>query len=447
MALDQSLGIDIQCVRWLISLRWIAFIVTFVILLCDFLMVPLVKEEITLLPLTVCTFLILISNVIYHLFAERWTPRISIQIQIVIDLLILTVLIHYSGGAENPLFFIYIFHVIISSILLSQRETYIITSFICLLFVGLIFLEYFKYIPHFTLNLFPHESGHTYDIHASRYAPYAFSVSFVFLLTMFVTAYFASTMAEDLRKKNQKEKEMADQIIQATKLATLGELISYLAHEINNPISAIILKSKNLLSYNKEKQLPPEVLNSLQKIDQNSTRIAAIIKSLLDYARPVVDNKKLLSINEILNESLSLIDARLKNEPIKLELFIESMLPDVLGNRIELEQVIINLINNALDAMPEGGVLNIKGYYQMQDSGNSPRGEIFISVSDSGIGLKEEQMEKLFTPFYTTKGEMGAGLGLAICQTIIKRHGGEISVESQPGLGSTFSIKLPVHRE
>jgi len=234
------------------------------------------------------------------------------------------------------------------------------------------------------------------------------------------------------------QRELERRLFRSEGLAAIGELSAGIAHEIRNPLVAITT-SVSLLK--DEPQLSKEGHQLLDVVKEESDHLAAIVDDFLQFARP----KKPSFHKEDINKLLSDVVHRYKNwngKKIQLVEQYEDNIPPVSLDRHQIQQVITNLLLNSLDAMEDGGTLTIttRRYKKMSED------MVRIMVADSGIGIPEEDITKIFQPFYSTK-EKGTGMGLAICRRIVNEHGGEISVESTVGKGTTFSVILPIHKE
>ncbi len=253
----------------------------------------MVAEKTCRIPLLILTFLIASSNVIFiYLTKTSISMKNQVTLQIVTDLILLTLLLHYSGGCENPFFFIYIFHVILSGIVLPRKDAYKVTLLICLLFGGLIFLELLHILPHCTPLIFPHhiEKGGVVE-HAAHNFRYVGITYLVFVLVMFVACYFTSLLTERIRGQIQKECSLALQLAQATKLSAIGEFAGYIMHEINNPLGIIEMRVKMLLSeLTDNSQL--KIKNDLEIVSKQVSRIAYLTKELLNYCSPSYKKKR-----------------------------------------------------------------------------------------------------------------------------------------------------------
>jgi len=232
-------------------------------------------------------------------------------------------------------------------------------------------------------------------------------------------------------------KRMELQLIQAERLAAVGELAAGVAHEVNNPLGGLQNFVKMM---KKEPDNIPQNSEFLDLMSEGLKRIEVIIKQLMAFSRPYSTHMSNHNLNEIVESSLRFVDHRIKEQSTRLEKILHSNLPEIYGDADNISQVIINIIVNALDSMPSGGSLIIEtGYCDHQPS------SIQVRITDSGAGIREEIISKIFNPFFTTK-EMGSGLGLAISKRIVDDHNGNILVKSKIGEGTTFYVCLPVRK-
>ena len=235
-----------------------------------------------------------------------------------------------------------------------------------------------------------------------------------------------------LLKTTEELKLTQAQMIQAAKLAAVGELAGGIAHEINNPLQ-ILLGHIQLI------QLGRDLPKRIEIVKEQVEKISQIVRRLLNFSRKVPEDFKLepVNINFAIQEMTTFMSYQFKYNDIELILKLDPALPLVYGNKIYLQQVFLNLMINAKDAMPEGGKLVIETKLE--------NGNVIIKFSDTGVGIPDNIKDKIFEPFFTTKGSKGTGLGLSISRWIIRKHNGEIKVESQQGKGSTFTITLPLN--
>jgi PAS domain S-box-containing protein len=237
-------------------------------------------------------------------------------------------------------------------------------------------------------------------------------------------------MAKDITEKRKLEY----QIFQSEKLAVVGQLIAGIAHEINNPVFVISGRTKMLLS---RKSLSQKIRNDLKIIDAQTDKIRKLVDRFLTFTRKTSpDNSSKIDLNLLIKDTLPFLKYhRLSSRKIKINKLFARRLPLIKGDIHQLQEVFVNLFINAYQAMAEGGVLTLKTENLGGDFAQ-------ITISDTGCGIHPESLKNLFMPFFSTKKD-GTGLGLSICYNIIKNHSGTIEVDSQPGKGTTFIIKLP----
>jgi two-component system NtrC family sensor kinase len=250
-------------------------------------------------------------------------------------------------------------------------------------------------------------------------------------------AYNFNRMGATLKERDDQLKEFTRRkIMESERLALIGQLSANVAHELNNPLQGIVTYSHLLLE---EKCQEDEESESLQKIVIQANRCRDIIRGLLDFSRQRKPDKTLCDVNNVLKDCVSLLENQAQFHNIEINWDLQSDLPKAIMDPSQIERVFINLIVNAADAMENNGKLTLSTNY------DSPEGFIELSFTDTGHGISKENLEKIFDPFFTTKDTgHGVGLGLAISYGIIKEHNGTISVESEAGKGTTFTVRLPV---
>lgn len=230
---------------------------------------------------------------------------------------------------------------------------------------------------------------------------------------------------------------MTQQLWQASKLATMGELAASVAHELNNPLTTVTLSVETLMT-----QLAGDEKNltTLDTVLQESERMAGLVSNLLQFSRRSHAQISTLNITEELSSSLNLIDYHLRSGNVKVVKDIAADLPTIQADRQQLLQVFLNLLTNASDAMPHGGTVTVR----IRPGRLNGQPAVGIEFVDTGTGIETTDLHRIWEPFVTTKPEgKGTGLGLAICRRTIEEHRGTIEVESEPGLGTTFRILLP----
>jgi two-component system NtrC family sensor kinase len=242
----------------------------------------------------------------------------------------------------------------------------------------------------------------------------------------------------DLRERLEMERklmETQEQLFRSETLASIGRLAAGVAHELNNPLTGVVLCS-HLVAEALPKDSP--VHKNLEKVLAQANRCKKIVEGLLDFARQREPESKPLDLNAIIENTFTLIEHQSIFQNIKVIKNLGANLPSVLGDSPQLQQVFLNLAINASQAMKaEGGTLTITS--SLVDR------SLQISFADTGCGIPYENAHKIFEPFFTTKAdEKGTGLGLAVSHGIIKKHNGTITFESKVNEGTTFTIKLPV---
>ena len=244
-------------------------------------------------------------------------------------------------------------------------------------------------------------------------------------------------LRESEERLREHAQELEQQLIMSGRLVSLGEVTASMAHEFNNPLGIIMGFVEDILS-----GMDPADPNyrALQIIDEESKRCRQIVKDLMEYARPRSIEFCSTSITDAIDKTLQLVANRLYKQNVAVERKLKPDLPRIQADAQQLEQVLVNLYLNAIDAMPEGGKLIVEAEFP-QSGDKAPM--VVITVADTGFGIAETDLPKIFQPFFTAKKRRGMGLGLPICQRIINNHGGRIAVESVPSAGSTFKIYLP----
>jgi signal transduction histidine kinase len=227
------------------------------------------------------------------------------------------------------------------------------------------------------------------------------------------------------------------QLIHSEKLSAIGEIYAGLTHEINNPLAIMIGKLELLLSMTDDHRMASELSRDLDVVQRNALRVAQLIRSLLVFSRKNTFQFTRTELNQVIRDVVELVEKADAHLGIRIETRFEANLPYCLASPGHLQQVFLNLLNNARDAMPAGGTITVRSYA----SGRF----IVAEVQDTGTGMTPDVQERLFEPFFTTKGVgKGTGLGLSVAYGIIKTHGGNIAVESAAEKGSLFRVMLPV---
>jgi len=243
---------------------------------------------------------------------------------------------------------------------------------------------------------------------------------------------------QELQARIAAQQAAESHLIQTTKLAAVGEMAAGVAHELNNPLTTVVGFSELVLD-----SLPPETpqRTDLEVVLREARRARDVVRRLLDFSRQSETVRTRADVNEVVQDVLSLMQHLFHINGVEIDARFEDSLPWVLIDRNQMKQVFLNLLNNALNAMPQGGQLTVTTSLQMRYR----KPHVCVAVKDNGVGIPPENLPRIFEPFFTTRaGQGGTGLGLSVTYGIVAEHGGAIEVESTPGAGSTFTVFLPV---
>ncbi|ALC16036.1 signal transduction histidine kinase [Desulfuromonas soudanensis] len=246
---------------------------------------------------------------------------------------------------------------------------------------------------------------------------------------------WASTLEQRVEERTRELKEMQSRLLRSEKLASLGELAAGIAHEINNPLTGILMFSSMVID---DRRLDPALKGDMETIVRETGRCAEIVRGLLNFARETVPQKRLDCAARIMELTLGLVEHQIAVQNIRVVRDFAGHLPPVLVDPNQLEQVFMNMVINASQAMPQGGTLTVR-----IEASSRPE-TLCIGIADTGCGIPEEDLGRIFDPFFSTKEQRGTGLGLAVSFGIIENHQGQIEVESRLGEGTTITISLPV---
>jgi len=246
---------------------------------------------------------------------------------------------------------------------------------------------------------------------------------------------WGNTLEHKVEERTEEIHAMQDQLLRSAKLASMGELVAGIAHEINNPLTGILMFA-SLSAKNPE--VPEQVKGNLDVIVSETGRCAKIVRGLLEFARESIPEKKPESINRVIRHSLDLVTQQAIFQDIEIKCSLDSGLPDISFDADQVQQVFFNMFINAGQALPHGGTLTIST--SLTDDGRA----VQIMVEDTGLGISKEDMGRIFDPFFSTKSQKGFGLGLSVSYGIVRNHGGRIDVDSEEGQWTRFTIYLPV---
>ena len=422
---DRSLFLG-QGIGWLINLRWTASSGLLVVIWLISGPLEVIKNP---LPLYFIGVLLLVYNFILFLLKSRLAglqgekAELIIFAQIAIDLLALTLLLYFSDISRNPFIFYYSFHIIIAGILLPVRYSYFAALLASVMAGSVIYMQHAELIQSHLLALSTGNEENGVMVTGKIFALSS---------TLFLNAFFTHYVLEQVRKAE-------NDIRRQDKLLSLGKLVSGIIHQIRNPLDGL----KNCLHILADGRRPAAECERYTKLmNDELNRIERLTERLQDYASSREVKLTEIDVNEQVLEALSLLEIKCR-DGITIKSELDDRLPPVCADPQALQEIVLNLCRNAIDAMPEGGRLVVRT--GIKSTGDQER--IVISVTDTGDGLDRWEIDKIFEAFYTTKvnGE-GTGLGLWICRTLAAQMGAKLAVESLPGMGSAFSISFPASR-
>ena len=425
---------------WLIRLRWIAIAGTCVTTFAAYNTLNIPVRQIPLY--CVCGALAL-ENVaslllLKHALKTRVTTvfvtvRRIIDFQIAADLLALTILLHYSGGIENPFIIYFIFHMAIASILLSMRESYLHATYAMGLIILLAFLEYKGIIRHYCLEGFVANDFHKDALHV-------FGVIGVLASALYLTVYMTGNIAVQLRK--QEEAYCQANIMLEQKDRIKDEYVARVTHDIKGHLAAIqscldvVVSPSTTLSREKRTHF-------VNRAHSRTKKLTYFVQTLLNLTRLRLSHEVVMtvfSLKNTINNALASVKARADDKSIELHCDIEPGVDKVVGNQFSIEEVIMNLLFNAIKYTLEKGVIKVTAGNQQNC--------IRVGISDTGIGIPHDEIPRIFDEFYRASNarktlQDGSGLGLSIVKQIIDRHGGKIWADSEENNGTTFWFTLP----
>ena len=237
------------------------------------------------------------------------------------------------------------------------------------------------------------------------------------------------------RKQTEEDKEkLQDQLRHADRLATIGQLSAGIAHELNEPIGSILGFAQLIKKY---PELSEKAIQDIEKITKASLHAREVVKKLMLFARQMPPQKTRVNLNHVIEEGLYFLESRCVKEGIKVVRAFSPKLPEIIADQAQMTQVLVNIVVNAIQAMPDGGKLTIRT--------NASDRFISLTVEDTGVGMSDKVVKQIFLPFFTTKDVgQGTGLGLPVVHGIVTSHSGSINVDSKVGQGTKFEVQLPI---
>lgn len=430
--------------HWLIHLRWLAAIgLLATILFARFLLqlVPAIG------PLLLANGALVAANVVYFCLWGRWRDASTRRLvrfgvaQTIFDYSILTVVLHYTGGIENPLIVFFVFQCIIAAMLFTPILSYLLAGLALCLLTAMLVLERTGIWPH------RHVEGYLPE-NVDEHGLFAAGGFFTLSIVLFVSVYLTTTIERASRrrrseaaKRSRELQEAREQLQQADKMAALGELAASMAHDINNSAGVICTRLDVMEAEGRLRTLPGRVTEDFATLREYARYLRRIAQNWTAHARKSPAKTQRIDLNAAIRSTAEMTAESLQSHGIALEVRLHAEPLWVHGDLVRLQQVVVNLVNNAWDAMDRGGALKI--VTAAEPSTEAPSHAVLV-VEDTGKGIAPDELDRVFEPFYSRRSKgQGTGLGLAICQKIVKEMDGDIQVSSRLGEGTSFAIRLP----
>ncbi|WP_347246097.1 ATP-binding protein [Thermogutta sp.] len=416
---------------WLIRIRWLAASTVFVATTLGYFVLGVLQ---TPYPLYAVGLGMLLYNAVLAFIVREespirgFRPEDSFFLQIVLDLVALTLVLYFSDFCHNPFVIYYIFHMIIAGMYLRGARPYIVAGATALVIGAIIFLESLNLIPRCPLRFGGQELPPLHNLEAlALFCAVATSLGMATYFTTSIRRYVDRAHAE-LRQKE--------------KMLGIGQLVAGIAHQIANPLDGVQNCLRRISEAVKNDPRLTEYVNmmaeALERIERTAKRVQA-------FAQPRGLVLEKTDVNAAVEGTLAMLGTRI-GQNIRVEKDLRPV-PPVLGDKYTIQEVVFNLCTNALAAMPNGGTLTLRTRTlgtQDDDQMNS----VAIEVIDTGVGIPRANLERIFEPFFTTRADSGGtGLGLGLCRMLISEMGGRIEVRSTLGQGTTFTVILNAYRD
>lgn len=411
----------------MVSLRWLACALVFG---ATWLTSSLLHIVVDPLPLYLVGCAMVGYNLLFYLTqrdvsAGEGNVDRNILLQVVFDLIALTLLLYFTDLPRNPFLFYFAFHMIIAGMYLRGSAPYFCAALATVMVGAVMLLCYLQWIPSYPLR-YPSDSP---DVSPPDRL-YMLGVFVAFASTVWVAVYFTTSIRRYVDRAHA-------EIRQKEKMLGIGQLVAGIAHQIANPLDGV----QNCLGRIGERvKDDPHLTEYVQLMAEALERIERTAKRVQAFARPHGISLQNTDVNQAVEATLEMLGSnRARNIHIQKEL---GDVAPVQGDPYTLQEVLFNLCTNALAAMPKGGTLSLRTY-AMGSKDEDQMGSVAIDVSDTGVGIARVNFEKIFEPFFTTRTDSGGtGLGLGLCRMLISEMGGRIEVRSALGHGATFTVVL-----
>jgi len=433
----------IHFVKWFIRIRWAALII---LVISNYIVANLFEISIREKPIYLLAVILLLLNISHRIILRHVTKlsgsivtkrlKWNIHFQIITDFIILTFILHYSGGIENPLILFYFFHLIIASSIFSTVQSYIYAGFVLSLVASLAFLECYSVIPHYPLEGFV-----SHELYSNVF--YLFGAGFIFACTSAMVVGLShmiinrSIKTEETYVKTNIELENKDKL--------KNEYVLRVTHDIKGHIAAIL----SCLEVVRSKMTGP--LNEVQeefvsRAYERSDLLSEFIKDLLNLTRKRLKHDTEIeefSLPVLVNKVVKPIQTLMQDKSIDFNMYIDKSVGSFTGNPYTIEELFSNLLLNAVKYTPPKGRIEL--------TVKTRQNHIITEISDSGIGIPKEDLLKVFDEFYRASNvpkdiKTGSGLGLSIAKQIVEDHKGRIWVTSEVGVWTRFTFILPINQ-
>jgi len=425
---------------WLVRLRWAAIGVlmmsTLVASRVFYVLLPAHKLYIMSGVLVIYNFL-LYDLLNYFTWGGKSPSHKTISriitFQISADLLILTAILHYSGGIENPCFFYFVFHMIIVSILLTRGQSYLQATLAFLLFGSMVWLEFRGIIPHYKLLGFI-----SHDLYRDEL--FVFVTLGIFLTTLYLVVYMTTSISFQLRERQEDYEQANMQLKEKDRIK--NEYVLRLTHDVKSHLAAI-QSCLDIVSNGMTGQLNEKQSDLIERACRRTSKCVAFTTALLKLTKMKMSgrlDKSMVPLKNIFFNTIAAVEDKAAAKSINLGYEMSPAIDEIYGEAVLIEEAIINLLLNAIKYTPENGTVKLTASDNNKD--------IIIQVRDTGIGVPEDEIDKIFDEFYRASNARkierdSTGLGLSIVKQVIERHGGRVWAQNNPDGGSTFSFTLP----
>lgn len=439
---------------WLVHLRWIAAVC---VAIATFAASEFLHIHLATVALYSIAGLLLVYNLLVYALLRHWTRREGepsdgrigsiVTFQISADLLILSTILHISGGIENPFTFFFVFHMIIASILRSKLQSYLQATLAVVLFGGVVVLEAAGIIAHHDLTGF---AGH--GLYSNPV--FVFGFLFVFTVTLYLVIYMTTSIVAQLRQQ-QEDYERANALLEergrTCELANAqlqekdklkNEYVLRVTHDIKGHLAAI-QSTLDVVLGGMLGEISDKNKDFVGRAHRRTIKCLEFISALLKLTRMKLTGRLAsgpFSLRDCLLNALTLTQNRARDKAIAVTHRIDASIGTITGEAVLIEETITNILSNAVKYTPEGGQVLLEAV----DEGPAVR----VTVSDTGIGIPDEAVPHIFEEFYRADNARaaerdGTGLGLAFAKQVVERHGGRIWAQPNPSGGSTFGFTLP----